>query len=80
MADHMENATIHGIASNRCLTCTIPMEKLGEYLEISFPTRSHMDYNAAYRKSDVVSLKAHAVKNLEMALWSVSNVKPPDLV
>jgi hypothetical protein len=68
MADHMENATIHGIASNRCPTCTIPTEKLGEYLETLFPTRSHADYDAAYRKSDIVSLKAHGVKNLENAL------------
>ena len=33
-----------------------------------------------YRKSDVISLKAHGVKNLENALWSVPNMNPPDLV
>jgi len=68
IANHMENATIHSIASNRSLTCIIPTEKLGEYLETPFPTRSHADYDAACRKSDVVSLKAHGVKNLENAL------------
>ncbi|KAF8415915.1 hypothetical protein BGX38DRAFT_1244983, partial [Terfezia claveryi] len=36
LADHMENATLHGITSNRCPTCIIPTEKLGEYSETSF--------------------------------------------
>jgi len=49
-------------------------------LETLFPTCSHANYDAAYRKSDVVGLKAHRVKNLENALWSVPNVNPPDLV
>jgi len=31
LADHMENATLHGIASNRCPSCIIPTEKLGEH-------------------------------------------------
>jgi len=80
MVDHMENTTIHSIASNRYLTCTIPMEKLGEYLKTPFPTRSHVDYDAVYRKSDVISLRAQGVKNLANALWSVPNVNPPNLV
>ena len=80
MVDHIENATIHGIASNQCPTCTIPTEKLGQYLETLFPTHLHADYDVAYRKSDIVNLKAYGVKNLENALWSVPNVNPPDLV
>jgi len=76
----MENATIHGIASNQCPTCTIPMEKLEEYLETLFPARSHVDYDAVYQKSDVISLQVRRVKNLENALWSVPSVNIPDLV
>ena len=75
----MQNATIHGIASNRYPTCTMPTEKLGEYLETPFPTRSDADYDAAYWKSYIVSLKVQGVKNLENTLWSVPNVNPPDL-
>ena len=31
LVDHMENATIYCISSNRCPVCTTPTEKLGEY-------------------------------------------------
>ncbi|KAF8435255.1 hypothetical protein BGX38DRAFT_1075143, partial [Terfezia claveryi] len=51
LANHMENATLHGITSNHCPTCIIPTEKLGEYSETSYLTRSHQDYILAYNKS-----------------------------
>ena len=80
LADHMENATLHGIASNRCPSCIIPIEKLGEYSETGYPTRSHQDYIAAYKESDATSLHASGVKNIQNALWSIPSLNPPDLV
>src|SRR5437868_958337 len=41
MAADMENATIHAIANNCCPACTTPTEKLGEYSDSSYPSRSH---------------------------------------
>jgi len=76
----MENATIHGIASNRCPTCIIPTDKLGEYSESAYLTCSHKDYIAAYNKSDESSLNANGVKNIKNALWSIPNLNPPELV
>jgi len=80
LADQIENATIHGIASNRCPTCIIPPDKLGEYSESGYLTCSHKDYIAAYTKSDASSLNANGVKNIKNALWSIPNVNPPELV
>jgi len=68
LADHMENATLHGIASNCCPSCIIPTEKLGEHSETGYPTRSHQDYIAAYNESDIKSLHARGVKNIPNAL------------
>jgi len=76
----MENATIHGIANNRCPTCIIPTDKLVEYSEIGYPARSHKDYTAAYTRSDAASLSDHGVQNIKNALWSISNLNPPELV
>jgi len=56
LADHMENATIHGIANNHYSTCMIPTNKLGEYSEIGYTTHSQEDYTAAYTKSHAASL------------------------
>ncbi|KAF8426776.1 hypothetical protein BGX38DRAFT_1106458, partial [Terfezia claveryi] len=76
----MENATIHGIASNRCPTCITPVEKLSEYSETGSPCHSHADYATAYQKSDTISLNEYGIKNINNALWSVPNLNPPDLV
>ena len=80
LADHIENATIHGIASNRCPTCTSSTEALGAYTENGYPIRSHTDYAVAYGVSDVASLNALGVKKINNALWSIPNVNPPDLI
>ena len=40
LADHMENATIHGISNNRSPICVTPADELGEYLPTSYPTGS----------------------------------------
>jgi len=68
MADHMENATIHAIATNRCPACTTPTKKLGEYSDTGYPSRCHTAYATAYDKSDAGSLTAHGVKNIKNAL------------
>jgi len=76
----MENATLHGIASNRCPACITPTEKLGEHMETGYPICHHADYRAAYMESDMSSLNVHRVKNIRNALWSVPNLNPPDLI
>jgi len=80
LAGHMESATLHGIASNRCPTCISPTEKLGEHVETAYAIRRHADYSAAYMESDVASMNVHGVKNIKNALWSVLNFNPPDLI
>jgi len=80
LADHMENATLHGIASNRCPICITPTETLGEHVETGYPIRRHADYHAAYIESDMSSLNIHGVKNIRNALWSVPNLNPLDLI
>jgi len=68
LADHMENATIHAIASNRCPVCIVPVKMLGEYSETGYPRRSHADYITAHRESDTLSLNEQGVKNINNAL------------
>ena len=80
LADHMENATIHGIASNRCPICTTPTEKLGEYADSTYPVRSHASYAMTYGESDALGLNMQGVKNIHNALWSIPSLNPPDLV
>jgi hypothetical protein len=80
LADHMENATIHGITNNRCAVCICPLDKLGDYSETGYPIRPHTDYAAAYKKSDAARLNASGVKNIKNCLWSVPNLNPPDLI
>ena len=67
LADYMENATIHGIASNRCPICTTHMEKLAQYMASTYPARSHANYVVAYRESDVMGLNVYMVYNLSNA-------------
>jgi hypothetical protein len=76
----MENATIHGLVNNRCPSCIIPTDKLGEYSAVGYPARSHGDYNTAYTQSDATSLHNYGVKHIKNALWSIPNVNPPELV
>ena len=80
LADHMENSTIHGIVNNRSSACICPTEKLGECSDMGYPFRSHTDYATAYENSDIVTLKAYGVKNINNALWSLPNLNPSSLV
>ena len=80
LADHPENATLHGVANNRCPICTSPTDKLGDYSETVYPNRSHTEYAQAYKNSDAASLNADGIKNINNALWSMPNLQPPDLV
>jgi len=80
LANHMENATLHSIASNCYPACITPTEKLGEHVETGYPIHRHANYRAAYMESDMSSLNVHGVKNIRNALWSVPNLNPPDLI
>ena len=80
LADHMENATIHGIASNRCTICTTLTEKLGKYMACTYAARSHTNYAMAYGESDVMCLNVYGVKDIQNALSSIPYLNPPDLI
>jgi hypothetical protein len=80
IADHMENATIHGIACNRCPVCVCPVDELGENSGVGHHMRAHVDYAAAYKASDAASLNAYGIKNIDNALWSIPNLNPPQLI
>jgi len=80
LADHMENATIHAITSNRYPVCIVPVEKLGEYSETGYLRHSHADYITAHRESDTLSLNEQGVKNINNALWLLPELNPRDLV
>ena len=79
LADHMEHATIHCMSSNRCPVCTIPTEKVGEYLVTGCSIRSHEDYPRAYRQSEAAGFNAYGIKNVNNELCSIPRLNPPDL-
>ena len=80
LANHVENATINCMSSNRCPVCTIPTEKLVEDVVTSYPIGSHEGYARAYRQSDAAGLNAYSIKNINNALWSIAGLNPPDSV
>ena len=65
--------------SNRCPICTVPIDQLGEYTQNGYEVHSCQNYATAYAQSDVVGLNAQGMKNMKNALWSLSNLCPPDL-
>ena len=74
LADHMENATIHGIASNWCPICTTPTKKLGEYMASTYPARSHTNYAVAYGESHVMrpnvyGLRIYTTPYCQFLIW-----------
>jgi len=76
LTDHMENATIHAVASNCCFVCIVPVEKLGKYSETDYPRHSHANYITAYWESDTLSLNEQGVKNINNPLWSLPELNP----
>src|SRR5258706_2335323 len=80
LGDHMELATIHSIASNRCPVCVAPTNDLGEIPDTPYEPRPTEHYIAAYNNSDIASLRSDGVKNISNALWQVSEINPPSLV
>ena len=48
LADHMENCTLHGVATNQCPICVVTVDKLGELPENLVPVRADSSYAAAY--------------------------------
>ena len=68
------------MSTNCYPVCTMPTEKLGEYLVIAYLIRSYEDYAIAYRQSDATSLNTNGIKNVHNTLWSIPGLSPPDLV
>jgi len=68
LTDHIEKATIYAISSNRCPVCIVAGEKLAEYSETGYLSRSHADYITAHRESNALSLNEQRVKNINNAL------------
>jgi len=68
VANYMENAIIHTIASNHCPVCIVLLKKLGEYSETGYPRHSHTNYTLAHRESNVLSLNKQEVRNINNAL------------
>ncbi|KAF8414436.1 hypothetical protein EV426DRAFT_579176 [Tirmania nivea] len=80
LADHMENATIHGIASNHCPICVAPPNEFGELSERPYEIRPHPQYAVAYQNTDVQQLEADGVKNINNALWYIPHCEPYGIV
>ena len=70
----MENSTIHSIFNYCCLACICPTEKLDEYSDTRYPFSLHTDYATVYENSDIVTVKAYGLKNINNALWSLPNL------
>ncbi len=73
LADHMENANLHCIATNQCPICIAPNNELGELPDIPYATRHHKGYAIAYQAADEERLKDNGVKNINNALWHITN-------
>ena len=79
LADHMENARIHAIATNRCPICTCPVDELGDLANPSHPSRPYNRYGAAFKNSEKGILAADGVKQINNALWHIPGIIPSDI-
>ncbi|KAF8460148.1 hypothetical protein BDZ91DRAFT_785483 [Kalaharituber pfeilii] len=77
LADHMENAILHGIYQTVCISCTVPAKALGN--GDKYPDCDHQKYADAYKNSDTKGLHSDGVKFVNNALWTLL-IAPPDLV
>ena len=57
LGDHMENATLHCVATNRCPSCITPVGKFREIPNQAYDFRPHPSYAAAYQNKNVASLR-----------------------
>ena len=80
LADHMENATLHCIATNRCPICVAPVTDFGNLPDQPFEFRPHPKYASAYQASDAGSLREWGIKNINNAFWHIPNLEPHELV
>ncbi|KAF8415030.1 hypothetical protein EV426DRAFT_579132 [Tirmania nivea] len=78
LADHMENATIHGIYATRCPICECPQEQLGQFQE--HPVHNAEKYRQWVNKSDAISLHDNGVKSVNNALWTLKGAVPQELI
>ena len=80
LADHMENAILHCVATNRCPSCIAPVGEFGEIPNQAYNFRSHPSYAAAYENKNVASLREWEVKDVNNAFWHIPNLYPHELV
>ena len=80
LADHMENANLYCIATNQCPICIAPYNELGEPADIPYATRHHKSYAIAYQAADEERLKHNGVKNINNALWHITNFQVHHIV
>ena len=80
LADHVENCNLHGVSHNQCAICIASTDQFGELPDQPFTPRPHATYATAYRKLDAQSLREYGVKNINNALWHLTNFQPHDLI
>lgn len=74
LADHIENCTLHGIATNQCPVYIAPADTFGEFSQS--PSPRARQYAAYYQRSDVLSLRQARIKNINNTLWHVTGFQP----
>ena len=68
LADPMENATLHCVATNRCPSCIAPVGECSEIPNQAYDFRLHPSYAAAYENKSVASLREWGVRMSIMPL------------
>ena len=80
LTDHMENATLHCVATNRCTSCIAPVGKFGEIPNQAYDFHPHCSYAAAYENKNIASLREWGVQDINNAFWQIHNLYPQELV
>ena len=81
LADHMENANIHGMLANRCPICPCHPDQLGDFHPGKIlEHRNHRQYKQLYSRADYGTLRADGMKSVNNALWHLRSIHPSDLV
>ena len=72
-ADHIENANLYCITTNQCPICIATNNELGELPDILYTTYYHKGFAIAYQVANKECLKHNGVKNINNALWYITN-------
>jgi len=90
IADNIENVTLHGIKSNACPKCEVPLEVLGsrashhsardytryQLYELENPSLDSETHDAAHAR---YTKETHAIKRAENLFQGLVRVSKPDL-